>query len=117
MNTKLFAPVKAWVLMALTTILLLPGCLQSGWAQNPPISLPPGVQAVVRLVRGGLSEDVVLAQIKSTGAYYSLSVDQILYLHDQGVSQNVRGHDDHFRGHVEPERRPAHEEKKDRRDR
>jgi hypothetical protein len=50
--------------------------------------LPPGVQEVVKLVKAGISEDVVLAQIQHNGAYYNLSTDQIIYLHDQGVTQS-----------------------------
>ena len=51
-------------------------------------TLPSGVQEVVKLVKAGLGEPVVLAHIKNTGAFYKLSADQIIYLHDQGVSQN-----------------------------
>jgi len=56
-------------------------------AQTAP-SLPPGVQDVVKLVKAGLGEEVVLAQIRSTGAYYNLSADQLVYLQAQGVTQN-----------------------------
>ena len=56
-------------------------------AQTAP-SLPPGVQDVVKLVKGGLGEEVVLAQIRNTGAYYNLSADQLIYLQGQGVTQN-----------------------------
>ncbi len=61
----------------------------SGPAQTPPPKLPAGVQDVVKLAKAGLGEEVILAQIKSSGAAYNLSVDQILYLNSQGVSQNV----------------------------
>jgi len=54
--------------------------------QVPP-NLPPGVQDVVKLVKAGLSEDVILAQIKNAGASYNLSADQLIYLKDQGVTQ------------------------------
>jgi|CZKM01.1.fsa_nt_gi hypothetical protein len=56
-------------------------------AQTTP-SLPPGVQDVVKLVKAGLGEEVILAHIKNTGAFYSLSADQLISLHDQGVSEN-----------------------------
>ena len=56
-------------------------------AQTAP-SLPPGVQDVVKLVKAGLGEEVVLAHIKNTGATYTLSADQIIYVHQQGVSEN-----------------------------
>ena len=58
-------------------------------AQTPPPSLPPGVQDVVKLAHAGMSDDVILAQVKSAGAMYNLSADQIIYLSSQGVSQNV----------------------------
>src|SRR5215469_3111800 len=57
-------------------------------AQSTTPSLPPGVQDVVKLVKAGLNEDVVMAQIKHVAASYNLSADQIIYLHEQGVSQN-----------------------------
>jgi hypothetical protein len=56
-------------------------------AQTAP-SLPPGVQDVVKLVKAGLSEEVVLAHIKNAGASYNLSADQLIYVHDQGVTEN-----------------------------
>ena len=54
-------------------------------AQTVP-ALPPGVQDVVKLVRAGLDEDVVLAHLRNAGAFYNLSADQLIYLHDQGVT-------------------------------
>lgn len=56
-------------------------------AQVAP-GLPPGVQDVVKLVKAGLEEEVVLAQIRNAAAFYSLSADQLIYLHDQGLSAN-----------------------------
>src|ERR1017187_9719104 len=56
-------------------------------AQTTP-TLPPGVQDVIKLVKAGLGEEVVLAHIKNTGATYILSADQIIYVHQQGVSEN-----------------------------
>ena len=56
-------------------------------AQTAP-SLPPGVQDVVKLVKAGLGEEVILAHIKNNGAYYNLSADQLIYLHDQGATPN-----------------------------
>ncbi len=54
-------------------------------AQN----LPPGVQDVVKLEKAGLSDDVILTQIKVSGTTCNLSVDQIIYLKQQGVSDPV----------------------------
>lgn len=48
-------------------------------------SLPPGVQDIVKLKQAGLSDDVILSQIKNSGATYNLSADQIIYLKNQGI--------------------------------
>jgi hypothetical protein len=58
-------------------------------AQTAAVNLPPGVQDVVKLSHAGLSDDVILAQLKSSGAVYNLTADQIICLKDQGVSQPV----------------------------
>jgi hypothetical protein len=58
-------------------------------AQPAPVDLPKGVQDVVKLSRAGMTEEVILAQIKRAGASYSLTADQLIYLSNQGVSQNV----------------------------
>jgi hypothetical protein len=64
-------------------------------AQTPPssqaatVNLPAGVQDVVTLARSGISEDPILAKVKSAGTTYNLTTEQIIYLHDQGVSENV----------------------------
>jgi hypothetical protein len=52
-------------------------------------TLPPGVQDVVKLTQAGLSDDVILSQIKNNGASYNLTADQIILLKNQGVSQSV----------------------------
>ncbi len=62
--------------MLLLTFLLAAGTPAA--AQTPPPTLPPGVQDVVKLARAGLSDDVILAQIKSAGASYALTADQII---------------------------------------
>ena len=58
-------------------------------SSNAQTSLPPGVQDVVKLSRAGMSDDVILTQIRNQGAFYNLNADQIVYLKDQGVSQAV----------------------------
>ncbi|MBU6398732.1 MAG: hypothetical protein KGS61_00305 [Verrucomicrobia bacterium] len=58
-------------------------------AQTQAVRLPVGVQDVVKLAHGGIGDEVILAHLRSVGATYKLSADQILYLRDQGVSQAV----------------------------
>src|ERR1035438_3040316 len=73
--------------ISLVAGLVLPMTALNCPAQTAP-SLPPGIQNVVKLVKAGLSEEVVLAHIKNTGANYSLSADQLIYVHEQGVTEN-----------------------------
>jgi hypothetical protein len=63
-------------------------CISSTAQTAAAPSLPPGVQDVVKLVQAGLGEEVILAHIRNAGAYYNLSADQIIYLHNQNVTQN-----------------------------
>ncbi len=55
----------------------------------PPAHLSPALQEVVKLAQAHLGDDVILAYIRNSGASYTLSADDILYLKGQGVSQNV----------------------------
>ena len=57
--------------------------------QAQPANLSPGLQEVVKLSQAQMGDDVILAYIKNSGASYSLSADDILYLKSQGVSQGV----------------------------
>ena len=75
--------------MPLAAGLLLVAASGGVYAQDAGASLPPGVQEVLKLAHAGISEDIILAQVKSSGASYSLSADQIIYLSGQGVSQTV----------------------------
>ena len=52
-------------------------------------ALPPGVEDVVKLSRAGLSDQIILSQIRNNGAGYNLTADQIISLKNQGVSQPV----------------------------
>ena len=74
-------------------------CLALGWlcwsaqsagrAQTAPANLSPALLEVVKLAQAHMSDDIITSYIKNSGAAYSLSADDILYLNSQGVSQNV----------------------------
>jgi hypothetical protein len=57
--------------------------------QATAVSLPPGMVDVIGLTKAGFSEDGILAKVKKAGVSYDLSVDQMIYLKNQGVSENV----------------------------
>jgi hypothetical protein len=60
-----------------------------GNAQPAPATQSPQLQEVVKLTKAPMSDDVIIAYIKNTGASYNLSADDILYLNSQGVTQPV----------------------------
>jgi hypothetical protein len=81
---------KFGVALAIAIIAWL--CLKgasSSHAQATPANLSPGVQEVVKLTAAHMGDEVILAYVKNSGASYSLSADDILYLNSQGVSQAV----------------------------
>jgi len=69
----------------LVAFLLLSGAANVARAQ----AIPPGVQDVIKLSQAGISDEVILTQIKNTGATYNLTADQIIYLKNLGISQTV----------------------------
>jgi len=71
----------------LTTILVAVALfvVPRGQAQSPP----PSVADIKVLAKGGISEEVILSQIRNSHAVYRLSTAEILDLKDSGVSQKV----------------------------
>jgi len=63
-------------------------CLAQPAAPAAPY-LSPNLQEVVKLTQAHMSDDVIVAYIRNSGASYTLSADEILYLNQQGVSQPV----------------------------
>jgi len=91
MKTNALFPKTGWAtaLGCLVLVLASWGPWLTCQGQSDPANLPPGVQDVLKLTRAGLSEDLILTQVKTAGATYTLTADQIIYLSNQGVSQNV----------------------------
>src|SRR3989441_3215331 len=54
-----------------------------------PAKLSPGVEEIVQLAQAGVGDDVLLAYIENSPTSYKLEVDEILYLHDLGISAEV----------------------------
>lgn len=53
------------------------------------INLPPVPAEVLRMSQAGMSDDVIVAYIQKSDNPYSLDADQIIYLHDLGLSSAV----------------------------
>lgn len=54
-----------------------------------PVKLPYGAEDVLKLSRAQIGEDVILNYVQSSGTIYNLTPKDIVYLHDQGVSEKV----------------------------
>src|SRR5207253_5694571 len=51
-----------------------------------PPRLSPGVDEIVQLAQAGVGDEVLQAYIENSRVAYKLDVDEILYLHDLGLS-------------------------------
>jgi hypothetical protein len=69
-------------IVAMTVAVFVAGRIQ---AQSPP----PSVADIKMLAKGGISEEVILSQIRNSHAAYRLSTADILDLKDSGVSEKV----------------------------
>jgi hypothetical protein len=58
-------------------------------AANLPANLSPGLAEIVKLAQAHVDEGVVMAYVTNSGRVFSLTADEILYLKDIGLSQDV----------------------------
>jgi hypothetical protein len=56
-----------------------------------PADLSPGLSELIKLAQAHVDESVILAYIKNSGQVFSPTADEILYLSDLGLSQDVIG--------------------------
>ncbi|HEX3857217.1 MAG TPA: hypothetical protein VHY30_07975 [Verrucomicrobiae bacterium] len=81
---KLFLVIVA-VGLALSTMTVV--------AQNSPASAAPqlayGVPQILQLAQAKVSDDTIIAYIRNSGNSYGLDANQIIYLRQQGISDNV----------------------------
>jgi len=90
MKTNLAILVACIALGGSAGILTPPANAQtSSNTQATPVSLPPGMVDVVGLTKAGFSEDGIMAKVKRAGVSYDLTTEQMIYLKNQGVSENV----------------------------
>src|SRR6266850_7979541 len=54
-----------------------------------PAKLSPGLEEIVQLAQAGVGDDVLLAFVENSPTKYKLEIDEILYLHDLGISAEV----------------------------
>ena len=62
---------------------------QPAAASQPAPQLSYGVPQVLQLVQAKISDGVIVNYIQNSGTIYSLKADEIVYLKQQGVSDNV----------------------------
>lgn len=82
---------KLKILSALAAVAIGCLCWNGGTLVHAqaPATQSPQIQEIVKLTQAKMSDDVILQYIKNSGASYSLSADDILYLNSQGVSQPI----------------------------
>jgi hypothetical protein len=56
-----------------------------------PANLSPGLAELIKLAQAHVDESVILAYIKNSGQVFSPTADEILYLSDLGLSQDLIG--------------------------
>jgi len=54
-----------------------------------PPNLSPGLAEIIRLAQAHVEEGVILSYIQNSGQVYAPSAEEILYLSDLGLPQNV----------------------------
>lgn len=57
--------------------------------QAPARNLAPGVADIVKMESARVGDSVILAYIDNAGTVYNLDANQIVYLHDMGISEPV----------------------------
>ena len=58
-------------------------------SETRPVQLSPGVPDILKLVSAHVSDGAITAFISNSGRTYHLSVSEILYLREQGMSEQV----------------------------
>jgi len=58
-------------------------------SETRPVQLSPGVPDILKLVSARVSDGTITAFINNSGRTYHLSVSEILYLREQGMSEQV----------------------------
>ena len=74
---------------AMATVVDQEGAADAAGEPALPADLSPGLAEIIRLAQAHVDEGVILSFIENSGQAYSPSADEILYLSDLGLSQNV----------------------------
>ena len=88
---------KICLYCAVSLTLALSGCIVAPPRQQVVITQPPqvqpgpplGIEDVKALAKAGLSDDLIISQIRSSGTIYHLGTADIILLKNAGVSEKV----------------------------
>jgi hypothetical protein len=94
MKSRIFSrPMMALAVMILCSqtapVLLAQNSNPAPASETRLVELSPGMAEVLKLGRAHASDEVIMAFISNSGRTYHLSVSEILYLRDQGMSDQV----------------------------
>jgi hypothetical protein len=81
--------VRRTILTICSYVLLLGASVSLTAAQPAQRTVPLSVEEVVRLTKSGVSENVIITEIKRNGKPFDLNADEILVLKKSGVSDTV----------------------------
>jgi hypothetical protein len=77
------------VATAFLALLAVKGLAQDSASTTAVPPLTPNVAAIVNLRQAKISDDTIIAYINNSGNSYGLNAAQIIYLHQQGISDAV----------------------------
>jgi len=58
-------------------------------ASPAPVKLSYGVEDILKMSRAKVSDDVTIAYVQGSGRYYNLPASEVVYLHNEGVTDKV----------------------------
>jgi hypothetical protein len=61
----------------------------NGPAVPAPVDLSAGLAEVIRLAESGVGDEVVLAYVRNSQAFFSITADHVVYLKDLGLSSEI----------------------------
>jgi len=78
----------------LCDVVVLPGVSGGSSSTTPPVPLQPDdprLVDLVRLTKLGISESIIAEQVRQSGRAFTLSVNDLLYLKQNGLLESITG--------------------------
>jgi hypothetical protein len=89
MKTRMFQKTLALVVAGGMAVVAVYASAQNSPVVNAAPQMPPGLAEIVQLSQAKVGDETMIAYIKQSGNSYSLNAAQIIYLHQNGISDAV----------------------------